>query len=91
MVGMCHPWHLLLYRCLPFVAAFNLDFLANYALMLVGMALFLLRWGLGAPAALLGAGLYTFVGFNMLHFMHISIEPSGAHLPFLVLDERRID
>jgi hypothetical protein len=85
MVGMCHPWHLLLYRYVPFVAAFNLDFLANYALMLVGMALFLRRWGLGAPAALLGAGLYTFVGFNLLHYIHVAIEPAGAHLPFLVL------
>src|SRR5262249_53801276 len=24
-------------------------------------------------------------GFNMLHYFHVSVEPSGAHLPFLVL------
>jgi hypothetical protein len=85
MVGMCHPWHWALYRSLPLAAAFNAEFLANYLLMLVGMAWLLRRWGLGTPAALLGAGLYTFVGFNVVHYHHISIEVSCAHLPFLVL------
>jgi hypothetical protein len=85
LVGMCHPWRQVIYRALPLVAAVNTEFLGNYALMLVGMALFLRRWGLGAPAALLGAGLYTFVGFNLIHCVHLSIKCSGAHLPWLLL------
>ncbi|MHC4714716.1 MAG: hypothetical protein ACYTAN_15850, partial [Planctomycetota bacterium] len=35
--GMYHPLHLLLYRALPFTAAFNLELFLSYPLMLWGM------------------------------------------------------
>jgi len=84
-VGMRHPWHWLLYRALPFVAAFNVEFLTSYLIMVVGMVLFLRRWGLSASASLLGAGLYAFLGFNLFHYIHMTMTVGGAHLPLLLV------
>ena len=83
--GMLHPLHLALYRLLPFVAAFNIDLLLPYPLMLVGMFFFLRRWRLGAAASMFGALTFAFSGFNLLHFVHPNAIAIVAHIPFLLL------
>ena len=84
-VGMLHPWHLVLYRCLPLSAAFNLEFLTGYVVAFAGMGLFLARKGLPGDAAVFGATVFTFSGFNLLHFMHVNFIAVVAQLPWLLL------
>ena len=73
MGGMCHPWRWLMYRTLPFVAAFNAELVSNYVLMLVGMAWLLRRWVVGGPAALLGAGPWLRLG-------RVQLSPLDSHI-----------
>jgi hypothetical protein len=82
---MYHPLHLLLYRALPFTAAFNLELFLSYPLMLWGMFLLLRRWSLVRSAAIFGALVFTFSGFNLLHFMHMHAVAVIAHTPWLLL------
>ncbi|MGO9110269.1 MAG: hypothetical protein ACLP9L_13675 [Thermoguttaceae bacterium] len=84
-VGMCHPLHWLLYRNLSFDLAFNLEFLLSYLWVFAGMFLMLRRWGLVRPAALMGAMIFAFGGFNLLHFMHPNAVAIVAHIPWLVI------
>jgi hypothetical protein len=56
----------------------------SYPAMLVGMALFLRRWRLRLPAAMLGAIAFTFGSFNFLHFVHPNAIAVVAHLPWLL-------
>jgi hypothetical protein len=84
-VGMYHPFHLLLYRTLPFVTAFNLELLVNYPVLLGGTFFFLRRWKLRRDAAIFGALLFTFSSFNLLHFVHPNIVAVIAHMPWLLL------
>ena len=67
-VSMYHPLVHLAYRWLPFAAAYDLDVLLRYPLMLAGMFLLLRRWQLPAGPAMFGAVTFTFSGFNLLHF-----------------------
>jgi Bacterial membrane protein YfhO len=83
--GMYHPVHLLLYRLLPLRSAFTLEFVLSYTLMFPGMYLFLRRLELLRPAALFGAIVFTFSGFNLLHFMHMNAIAVVAHIPWLLL------
>ena len=83
--GMYHPAHLLLYRLLPLTWAFTFEFVLSYALMFPGMYLFLRRLELPRPAALFGATVFTFSGFNLLHFMHMNAIAVVAHIPWLLL------
>ena len=83
--GMYHPVHLLLYRFLPLTWAFTLEFVLSYTLMFPGMYLFLRRLELPRPAALFGAIVFTFSGFNLLHFMHMNAIAVVAHIPWLLL------
>jgi hypothetical protein len=83
-VGMLHPLHLLLYKTLPFTIAFNWEILLNYPLMLVGMFLFLRRWKMPRGASMLGAIVFAFSGFNILHFTHINAVVVAAHIPWLL-------
>ncbi|RJP71096.1 MAG: hypothetical protein C4532_08095 [Candidatus Abyssobacteria bacterium SURF_17] len=84
VVGMFHPLHLVLYRTLPFSAAFNLELLLNYPFMLIGMFLFLRRWEIPRDAGMLGAFMFTFSGFNLLHYMHINAISVTAHIPWML-------
>ena len=87
-VGMLHPLHLLLHRFLPVAVALNIEILLSYLFMLSGMYLFLRLWKLGRAPALMGAFIFAFSGFNLLHFMHVNIVTVVAHLPwFLVCAE----
>ena len=82
--GMAHPLHLALYGFLPLLTAFNLELLANYLFMLPGMYLFLRRWRLPAFASLFGAMVFTFSGFNLLHFLHLNLVGVVAHIPWIL-------
>ena len=82
--GMYHPLHWLLYRFLPLSWAFTLEFILSYLLMFPGMYLLLRRFDLPDPAALFGAIVFTFSGFNLLHFMHLNAIAVVAHLPWLL-------
>jgi len=84
-VGMLHPLHLLIYSILPFTEAFNLEMFPPYPLMLAGMYLFLRRWKIRRDAAIFGALVFAFSGFNMLHFMHMHLVAIIAHIPWLLL------
>ncbi len=83
--GMFHPWHLLLYRYLPVNVAYNIELLANYPLLFAGTFLFLRFHLRRNDAALAAAGLVTFSGFTLLHFMHVNALSIIAHLPWLLL------
>lgn len=82
--GMYHPLHLALYSALPLTTAFNLELLVNYLFMLTGTFLLLRRWDLRSDAAMLGSLVFTFSGFNLLHFMHLNIVAIVAHIPWLL-------
>jgi hypothetical protein len=84
-LGAYHPLHLLAYRWLPLGAAFDLELLASYPLMFLGMSLFLRRLVGRRDAALFGALAFTFCGFNLLHFVHPNAVAIVAHLPWLLL------
>ena len=83
--GAYHPLHWLLYRTLPLGAAFDLECLLNTPLLLAGCYLFFRRWRMRREGALLGALLFAFSGFCMLHFVHVNAVAVVAHVPWLLL------
>ncbi len=83
--GTYHPWHWLLYRCLPLETAFNLEILSSFPFMLLGMQLFLKRQLQRGDAAWLGAIVFTFSGFCLLHFLHPNAVAVVSHIPWLLL------
>jgi hypothetical protein len=84
-VGTYHPWHWLLYRHLPLGAAFDVECVANYPLLLLGVYCFLRRWRLRRDAALLGGLMFTFSGFCLLHFVHVNCIAVLAQVPWLLV------
>lgn len=82
-LGAFHPAHLLLYRLLPFSAAFELDLLWPYPVLLLGTFLW---WRRHLPdgAAAAGALWFAFTGFHTLHFHHPALLAAAAHLPWLL-------
>ena len=94
--GLFHPFHQLLYRLLPLGAAFNLELIASYPAAFAGMCWFLRRLRFSRAAALFGAMLFAFSGFNLLHHHHVNMVAVVAHMPWLlaaadvlIVDERR--
>lgn len=83
-VGGYHPWHWLLYRGLPFEAAFAWETLASFPLALTGMALFLGRHRLARDAALFGGLVYAASAFMLLRAMHVNAVAVMAHFPWLL-------
>ncbi len=83
-VGLFHPFHELLYRFLPLGPAFNLELIANYPMAFAGMFWFLRRLRCSHPAALFGAMLFAFSGFNLLHHHHLNMVAVVAHLPWML-------
>lgn len=83
--GMWHPLHYGLYRFLPLGTAFNLELIASYLFLFPGIFLLLRRRAIPAHAALLGAALFTFCGFNLSNYLHIMIPAVAAHTPWLLL------
>jgi hypothetical protein len=64
--------------------AFDLELLVSYPLMLAGSYLLLRRWLARRDAALLGALVFAFSGFNLLHFVHPNAVAVVAHWPWLL-------
>jgi len=94
-IGLFHPFHQLLYRTLPLGPALNLELIANYVAAFAGMVWFLRRLRFSHAAALFGAMLFAFGGFNLLHFHHVNMIAVVAHMPWLlasadvlIVDER---
>ncbi len=80
--GMLHPFHFVLYRCLPLSQAFAIETLATYPFLFLGAFLLLRRWKLPGHASLLGAFLWTFVGASVNHYVHMHMVAVLAHLPW---------
>ncbi|QDV37853.1 YfhO family protein [Tautonia plasticadhaerens] len=80
-IGMLHPAHLVLYGLLPVRVALPAEFLLNYVVLLGGMVAFLRR-RVGPSAAVVGGMVFTFFGYNILHFMHLNSVAVAAHLPW---------
>ena len=83
-VGGYHPLHWLLYRTLPLSLAFDLECWLSYPIMLVGLYVLFVRLRLNREAALFGAMVFTFGGFNLLHFVHPNAIAVIAHIPWLL-------
>jgi len=83
--GLLHPLNLLGYWLLPLDVSFDVELLRSYPVLFVGAWLLLRRWSVRTDAALLGALLFTFSGFNLLHFMHLNAIAIVAHVPWLLL------
>ncbi|MCE9547781.1 MAG: YfhO family protein [Planctomycetia bacterium] len=84
-VGTYHPLHLVLYRFFPLPVAFNLELLLSYPFLFIGAWLWLRRQFANRDAALFGALLWTFSGFNLLHLAHLNAVAVMAHLPWLLM------
>ena len=95
-IGLFHPFHQVLYRLLPLGTAFNLELIASYPLAFAGTFWFLHRLRFSHAAALFGAMLFAFSGFNLLHHHHLNMVAVVAHMPWLlaaadvlIVDERK--
>ncbi len=82
--GVYHPLHQILYRFLPLRAALAWECLLSYPLMFLGTWLLLRRRIGRGGAAALGAVLFTFCSFNLLHFVHPNAVAVIAHIPWLL-------
>jgi hypothetical protein len=82
--GMAHPFHLLIYRVLPLTAAFNLETLVNYPVLMTGTWVLLRRFRFTTEAALTGALMFAFSGFNLMHLVHVNMIAVVAHVPWLL-------
>lgn len=82
-LGELHPIHWLLYRFAPLDVGINAELLLTYALTLAGTFLFFrLALQVGGVAAALGATLFAFGGFNLLHLAHMNMIAVLSHLPW---------
>lgn len=84
-IGMAHPWHLLLYRFLPLVVAFNVELISSYVVMFAGVVLLLKRLGLARESRWFGAMVFTFSSYNLFHLIHPNIVAVVAHIPWLLV------
>jgi hypothetical protein len=82
--GLFHPFHQLLYRLMPLGMAFNLELIASYPMAFAGTFWFLRRLRFSHTAALFGAMLFAFSGFNLLHHSHLNMVAIVAHMPWLL-------
>ena len=83
--GFFHPVHWLLFKTLPFNVAFNLDFLFNYVWLYLGTYFLLRWWSMPRSAALYGAMVFAFGGYNLCKFSHLPNTAVISHLPWLVM------
>ena len=83
--GVAHPAVRALYRALPLGPAFDLEVIAPFASMLVGLPLLLTRWGVRRDAVVLGGVVYAFGGPNLVHYIHPTLVGAYGHLPWLLL------
>ncbi len=83
--GTYHPLHWLLYRWLPLQAAFSLELLISYPVMMFGSYLLFRCHIIRRSAAWFGALIFTFSSFGLLHFIHPNAMAVVSHLPWLLL------
>jgi hypothetical protein len=84
-VGICHPFHQLIYRVLHFADALNVEIVSAYLALLLGTFWWLRRLRLGAAPAWLGAFLFAFGGFCTRHYEHVNAMATIAHYPWSLL------
>src|SRR5262249_44798891 len=84
-VGMAHPWHLLLYRFLPLGVAFNVEIVASYVALFVGVVLALKRLHFSSESLWFGALLLAVSGYNLFHVVHVKLVAAVAHIPWILL------
>ncbi len=80
--GMCHPFHLLLYRFVDAATGLDIEVAFGYALAVAGAWLFFRRWGLRHAVSLWGGCLYAFCAINVRHWEDINIVTIMAHAPW---------
>lgn len=83
--GMAHPFHLLLYRVLPIQVAVGLEILTSYLVALAGVRVLFRRLDFTPAAAWLGAIVFAFSGFNLLHLSHMNAVAIVAHVPWVLV------
>ena len=83
-VGLFHPFHQALYQLFPLGTALNLEVIASYVAAFAGMFWLLRRLRCSHAAALFGAMLFSFGGFNLLHLHHVNMVAVVAHIPWLL-------
>ena len=83
--GFLHPLHLLLYWSLPLHTAVSLELLLNYVIACVGGYLLCRRvFRVGEIGAGVGALLFAFSGFNVMHAAHLNMVAVLSHLPWVL-------
>lgn len=82
--GYWHPLHLLLYRALPFAAAFDLEVLSPIPIAFAGMLWLLRRWRQAWPAALMGAVAFAFGGWMATAYYWTNMVQVVAWTPGLL-------
>jgi hypothetical protein len=83
-IGEFHPFHQLLYRFVPLGPAVDIELIVNYVATFGGTFWFFRRLDLSGVAALFGAMLFAFSGFNLLHHQHVNMVAVVAHMPWLL-------
>lgn len=83
-LGMLHPFHLLIYKFLPFQAAFNLDVLAAFPVAYLGMRFFCANVDALSPLKNTTALFFSLNGFLLMHIVHPNIVLVVAHTPWLL-------
>ena len=84
-VGMCHPLHWFLYRTLNFELAFNVEFPPELPVVVRRNVSHVAAGSCSGRQCSTGAFLFTFGGFNLLHFMHMHAVAIIAHLAWLII------
>ncbi len=80
--GMCHPFHLLLYRFVNADTGLDIEVLFGYVFAIVGGWLFFRRWGLRHSISLWGGCLYAFCPMNLSCWANVNIVTIMAHAPW---------
>lgn len=81
--AFAHPLNWIQYRLLSFHAAFSLELMRTYLVLLSGTFALLVRWRVPWSAAAFGALVFGFCSFNFLHFDHMNFTAIVAHLPWI--------
>jgi len=83
-VGAFYPLHWLLFLSLSLFGAFNCQLILSFIIAFYGMYIYSRSVGLGRPAGLLAAGLFTFNGFTVGHLLHPNLLGVVFLLPYVL-------
>lgn len=79
--GGLYPIHLVAFRLLPWMTALHFCYWLHLALAMAGFVWVARNLGMGRTAALVGAGVYAFSGYQAGHLIHYNFVTAAAHLP----------